>query len=965
MAKDNGNGTVTLEWGDTLSELAKKYGLSVDKLAEMNGIEDPDKIYAGDDLKIKEDASVSKPPVNKGKATITRFGMLTNSSDNKLYAVWTWGYESDTKNYEYEWEYTMAETGDTWWTGSKTSTEDLECSYSVPSNAEMVRFRVKPVAKSTNSNGVENVPWTANWTNFDGDGKYAPFCTSNIPPETPNVPSVRIDENDPYKLIAEISGIDATALKATHIQFHIVKDNVSGVELSGLVAIDTNYSYVSFTNTNPLPIGGEFRVRCRSSRGSLKSDWTDYSSAVSTPPSTPAGFTVCKAKSRSTDNKISVYLEWDAVDGATAYDIEYAENLSDFDGTDAVHSLVTGHTLTHYESFNVYSGSNGGTYYFRMRSTKGNLASEWSEASSVVLGKAPSAPTTWSSTTVASVGGPLNLYWIHNSSDGSDETFAQLRLEAYVNNSLKWSTEREISNTNQNGETSSFDAAAYLSEAVPTYYKDGVQLRWRVRTSGVTNELGEWSVMRTVDIYAQPTVSLTVRDATNTINTTFNSVGSFPLYISANTAPATQAPIGFYITITSNSVYETIDRVGNAKTVNIGEEVYSQYFDQGTDLDDLVLSAGDVDLESSASYTLGCVAAMNSGLRAETKLVFTVNWEEVSYIPNAVLLYDSDRYVMQIRPYCNNVAQTYYLATYNSSTDTYIASKTAVSPVSKIALKKRYTASGKLVQTEIVDNKLMYYYLDASGKKVYIDESDVARTEFVHTTTGERVYYGTANGARVYYYIKNVESPVDGVRLAVYRREFDGSFTEIAKDIDNTKNTYVVDPHPALDYARYRIVATTNSTGAVSYYDMPGYPVQEKSVIIQWDEEWSNFDISGDDPRSQPAWSGSLLRLPYNIDVSDSYNMDVSHVEYAGRKRPVSYYGTQLGETSTWNVEIDKADEETLYAIRRLAIWPGDAYVREPSGTGYWATVTPGFSQKHKGMTIPVTLNIKRVEGGV
>ena len=58
-----------------------------------------------------------------------------------------------------------------------------------------------------------------------------------------------------------------------------------------------------------------------------------------------------------------------------------------------------------------------------------------------------------------------------------------------------------------------------------------------------------------------------------------------------------------------------------------------------------------------------------------------------------------------------------------------------------------------------------------------------------------------------------------------------------------------------------------------------------------------------------------MLKLPYNIDVSDSNSIDVSLVEYIGRKHPVSYYGSQLGVTSTWNVEIPKYDKETLYAI--------------------------------------------------
>ena len=146
---------------------------------------------------------------------------------------------------------------------------------------------------------------------------------------------------------------------------------------------------------------------------------------------------------------------------------------------------------------------------------------------------------------------------------------------------------------------------------------------------------------------------------------------------------------------------------------------------------------------------------------------------------------------------------------------------------------------------------------------------------------------------------------------------------------------------------------------------MPGYPVQEKSIIIQWDEEWSNFQTSEEGRLEQPPWSGSLLKLPYNVDVSDKYNTDVSLIEYIGRENPVSYYGTQRGISSTWSVEIDREDVDTLYALRRLAIWMGNVYVREPSGSGYWANVSVAFSQKHCDVTIPVTLDIKRVEGGV
>ena len=215
------------------------------------------------------------------------------------------------------------------------------------------------------------------------------------------------------------------------------------------------------------------------------------------------------------------------------------------------------------------------------------------------------------------------------------------------------------------------------------------------------------------------------------------------------------------------------------------------------------------------------------------------------------------------------------------------------------------------------------------------------------------------------YCIDSENNPIADIILSVYRREFDGSFTEIIANVDNTKNIYVTDPHPALNYARYRIVAISKSTGAVSYYDPPGYPVNGKAVIIQWDDQWRNLEDPIADEEKDPPWSGSMLKLPYNIDVSDSYNTDSDLVEYIGRKYPVAYYGTQLGSTSTWNMDIPADDEETLYGLRRLATWTGNVYVREPSGSGYWANISVSLSQKHLDLTIPVTLSITRVEGGM
>lgn len=991
--------TVTVERGDCLWNIAKAAwgnGAKYTQIAKLNNISGPKYyIYPGQVLKLtgtaSSSSSASSSTSNTLKAKITAFGLIASSTDtDTLFAVWSWNDPGKTEKYEYEWEYTIKDTGNgVWWTGQKQSTNDLECTFNIPDNAEIVRFRVKPISKTyqvtegsgNNKKTVDKVHFTADWTNFNGDGAYKPYNTNAIPPSPPDAPSVKLDENDKFKLIAELNGIDASELDATGVKFQVVKNNTSiHATTEKAIPINTNLKYVAY-ECSKLPAGAEYKVRCKSVRGNLESAWSEFSSTtVSTAPSKPAAFTTCKAGQKpNSDEKISVYLGWKAVPSATSYEIEYATDRKYF-GTDQTTS-ISSITDTFYET---YSLDMGHTYFFRYRAKNSGGDSAWSDISDgLVLGTPPVPPTTWSSRTTSATYEPLNLYWVHNASDGSRETRAQLTLEVYVANVLKWNTTITIENTNTKDETSSFDATAYLVTNAATYYDEGIQLRWRVRTAGVTREWNTdpdqnygWSTMRTVDIYAKPDLTLDVRDANNDALGVTNALKSFPLYVSTISTPGTQHPIGFYLSIISNDAYETIDHVGNNKMVNIGETIYSNYIDQNTDLSKVKLSAGDVDFESGVSYTMVCTVAMDSGLTAEDSVKFTVTWDEVSYKPNASIAYDNSLLVTHIHPYCSITNISYQGVTYDPKTDVYTSTGVETAVVGAEPLRRMYMADGTELFSEYVEGgNTIYYYNNRYGRRVTVDSSAIARQEYAYTENGNRVCSGSTamtidadgnvtGGEDILVCEVETSTPVEGVLLSVYRREFDGTYTEIAKGIDNSKNIYVTDPHPALDYARYRIVAETQSTGAISYYDMPGYPIGEKAIIIQWSEDWTNFDAADDSLPAQSPWSGSMLRLPYNIDVSDNYGMDVSLVEYIGRKRPVSYYGTQLGETATWNTEIPKDDEETLYAIRRLAIWTGDAYVREPSGSGYWANISVSFSQKHRGMTIPVTFNIKRVEGG-
>lgn len=213
------------------------------------------------------------------------------------------------------------------------------------------------------------------------------------------------------------------------------------------------------------------------------------------------------------------------------------------------------------------------------------------------------------------------------------------------------------------------------------------------------------------------------------------------------------------------------------------------------------------------------------------------------------------------------------------------------------------------------------------------------------------------------YCLKDDGELVEDVDISIYRRTFEGSYVEIAKNVPNNR-TSVTDPHPALDYARYRLVARDVNTGAISFYDMAGYPINGTSIVIQWDEAWEPFDVTGEHDVDGSYGSGSMLVLKYNVDVADSRKRDVEFVDYAGREHSVSYYGTKITETPQWAVTIPTDDVETIYALRRLSLWKGDVYIREPSGMGYWANVGVNFNLKGTEVATQVTLSITRVEGG-
>ena len=749
--------------------------------------------------------------------------------------------EDTIDHYEVRWDY---DTGNAVWFSGGSSNVDAKyknATYTPPDNAVTVRVYVKPVSKTYKVNNEDVSYWTGEETSAD-------FSMVWYRPEDISTPSVEVKGYDATFTIDNIT--DPRCLTVDFEVRRMTFNDDSDEDWKHDDLFDTFSSNVTNARCMAkihLSAGGKYRVRARGVNligdTRMNGDWSDYSSDFITVPDPPSGITLIRANSTT-----SVYLEWGGVASADAYEIEYADNVTYFDNAQDT-STVSDIKYNHYEVTGLETGHE---YFFRVRATNDQGESSWTGIKSCVIGKKPSMPTTWSSTTTAIVGEKVYLHWVHNAQDGSSEYVADLELTIDGRTSTK--TIKNSTDEDEKDKTKVY-------ELDTSEYKEGTKIDWRVRTSGVTHEYGDWSVKRKIDVYAQPVVAVSI---INQNGSATDTIMNFPFTIKAVAGPNTQAPIGYHVTITPNVGYSSVDNVGNEYLVSPGETIFTKYYDT-----DQVLNAemtpAIIDLKDSVEYTVSVVVSMNSGLTASSEAVFTVHWADIGYQLDCEMTVNTDTYTAYITPWCVNPS----------------------------------------------------------------------------------------------------DKTVPDVTMSVYRREYDGSYQEIMTGLDPRQSVSVTDPHPALDYARYRLVAISNETGAVSYYDPPGYPIHCPCAIIQWNESWINFDTSNTADRSEPAWTGSMLKLPYNLDVSDSGDVDSEQVEYIGRKFPVSYYGTMINETSSWSLVIDKEDKETLYALRRLKKYAGDCYIREPSGSGYWAKLSVSISQTHNEPAASVSIDITRVDGGV
>ena len=310
MATDNGNGSVTVVYGDTLNTIAtkyyKQYGYSSMTsyrtfLATRNNIKNINVIHVGQVIWLTGTASTTRSP--KKKVTNLTIGQHS-LSEREVVARWDFKYESETDHYILKWGYSNSR-GDYYPLDGVNETQTW-ATFSVPTLPGIpledmkVSVSVTPVAKKkTDSNGKEYSPWEG-----EESDRVLYEYKKNSPSDVPSAPDVEIED---YKLTAKVTNVPSNV---TEVEFVVDRDGSTFKK--NVVRVISNQA----TYTITIEAGGNYKVKCRYINSNGNGDWSPWSGETKTKPNAPSEIKICRAESET-----SVYLSWDVVENATIYDI--------------------------------------------------------------------------------------------------------------------------------------------------------------------------------------------------------------------------------------------------------------------------------------------------------------------------------------------------------------------------------------------------------------------------------------------------------------------------------------------------------------------------------------------------------------------------------------------------------------------------------------------------------------------
>ena len=932
----------------------------------------------------------------KGSAVNSLAVTLKSGTDRTLIAEWVHRSRTHIVGYTYDWEYwagqrkaqTKAQKkagkqGDPiWLQGGSGTLSILDChisgntfryEFSPDSEAVMARIRIKPVSdtrsvvtavvtttkvysdgtKDTSSqNKTETKPYvTTAWTALKSHDFRTDKCAT---------PTVAYELSaDGKKATVSVSTDDADA-RYCDIQLCTKSGSKYAVakkknDLACTAAAGAEYTF-------SLDAGKTYYLRAqiaadKKTKGA--SSWSAYQTVAARPakPGKPTA-----QATGATGAKVT----WKAVAGAASYRVQYVTGASSRFNTDP--TAVTEVDGIIGLTFTPTGLDPAEKYWFRVAADNATGTSAWSTAASCTTALKPEAPTTYATDAAYIEGDTALLQWVHNAEDGSDQTAYQVKVDVYAPPSVGAQVIKTVSKVPISADGTfqlpqdfvslaeqPWESAAYadIMEANPSYGADWYKDMFCV--NGTDGEQHDCFL----DAYLW-------HDFVSISGSTATIEYDYILEVIAGLRDPVIRTLSYYTNHTEQTISGTTAQEAEFDTSGLPD---------GTDVAWKIRTKG-----AHASWSpwsaqrrftvyeqpeLECELRQGeggSGVDGESPL---------TAYPLAVTLDASGG---------GNAPIAYHAAI---STAEYIQYTDAYG-------MDRWLAAGSIVwEGDFPTGDDPLTVLVDGGSALLTDGGSYTVTATVAMESGlaaaAQASFAVAfeadlpePGALVVFdpdtltadispYCMAVDGngdPTDGYRegtvLAVYRITADGDLILLRAGIANTGAATVTDPHAPFGECWYHIVATDSATGICSFADAMDESPHNRCVI-QFDEQWQQAgpEDYGD---GGPIYGGVLIDGFYNLEFAEQGDVQAEDIAYIGREDPVSYYGTQTGYTASYRMAFPRDDAETLSKMRALMRLRDDAYIREPSGTGFWAHVRTTLSRRFDNGAYEATVEATRVD---
>ena len=760
---------------------------------------------------INEKISSFKTPIPEYGTTDAATLKLQHGTADTLFAAWSWD-ESHTAEYETEWDYATGDKYDgkvIYFEGARDTASTNNATYTFPSNATIVRFRYRPIAETHLVNGEDTLYWKAS---FSGWQKIKMASLVPTPPTVKEVTKATIGPgNTRDKLLVTVawdqprsdfpSEIGTTWFVVRKL-YRTADGGTRYADGSESLAYE-NIRYVNVNDGTDLYI---FEISYNQNAWSEEIAITPIA-GTHTVDGTDVAWWTTKESDWFVFKMENLAPEVPPTPTVTISDLELTARVDNYNSAKFVKFRIIKD-----DSSNIF---NEGFAEIHTRAAIFKCPIEAGGAYKVcALGSREAndkcAQSEWSSYCSNVNSGPGLL--------------TGLKVQALSSNSAKltWNTapnaetyEIEYTQDPANFGTGSGTQTESTTENVGIKIFTGLDPgKWWFRARSV-NQNGH-SAWKPTDIAKNPVTTImgsTPAPPTTWSEATIISIGDtarlFWVHNADDGSNETSAQIYYYFDGNESSA-QTITITDEATDEDVSDQIHNYEYNtsslsQGGSFFWKVRTAG-----ATGEYSEWSVLRQIS-IYAPASIAFTIP-AKITSLPIAFEAQAGPQEQSAISYSVNIVANSSYHTTDATGRDVFVVNGEQV-------FSRFYDTNSNLLNVSIgagdvtLENNISYTLTVTVAMN-----SGLIVTRSRNFTVGFS-YQDYAPDASVILdydrfcsyiqpYVESSEGTlVSGVTLSVYRREYDGRFTQIATGIANTRNVSVVDPHPALDYARYRITA--------------------------------------------------------------------------------------------------------------------------------------------------------------